>query len=186
VQCEARQLAPALAATNAAVLADLVLFGADSARDAGPLAEVFAEVLLRARAPTLLVGGPTPALANAAIAWDGSAEAGRAVRAALPMLTSAKRITILSNLDDLGDDAAQADSARLTSYLLSHGAVEAESKTVRGADIARSLLEATRQEGCDLLISGAYGRPRLYELVLGGTTRTLVNSAGPPALLMAH
>jgi nucleotide-binding universal stress UspA family protein len=35
-------------------------------------------------------------------------------------------------------------------------------------------------------VSGAYGRPRLYEMVLGGTTRSLVQAEQAPHLLLAH
>jgi len=52
--------------------------------------------------------------------------------------------------------------------------------------VSRSLLAAARDDGCELLVAGGYGRPRLYELVLGGATRGFVNAEGLPHILLAH
>jgi hypothetical protein len=35
-------------------------------------------------------------------------------------------------------------------------------------------------------VAGGYGRPRLFELVLGGTSRALVAAAEAPHILFAH
>ena len=43
-----------------------------------------------------------------------------------------------------------------------------------------------RRARCGLLVAGAYGRPRLYELALGGTTHALVNAEDRLHLLLAH
>jgi nucleotide-binding universal stress UspA family protein len=93
---------------------------------------------------------------------------------------------IVSNLEDLGEDVSRANPQRLVSYLRAHGARDAETHNVRGSNIAVSLLAAAKEHDCGVLVAGAYGRPRLYEFVLGGTTRTLVNAEGGPSLLLAH
>jgi hypothetical protein len=36
------------------------------------------------------------------------------------------------------------------------------------------------------LVAGAYGRPRLFEIILGGTTRSLTHAPEGPSLLLAH
>jgi nucleotide-binding universal stress UspA family protein len=186
VHCESRQLLPVAAAASAAALADLVLFASESVRERAALAGVFAEVLLAARAPTLVVSSAGVGNGKVMIAWDGSAEAGRAMRAALPLLSAAQSILIASNIEDLGEEAERAEPSRLISYLRAHGVRDAQTRTVRGQNIANSLLQAAKQDDCGLLVAGAYGRPRLYEFVLGGTTRALVNAEGAPSLLLAH
>jgi nucleotide-binding universal stress UspA family protein len=106
------------------------------------------------------------------------------VRAALPVLQRAARVVILSNTDDMGDEAVAAEQDRMGDYLALHGVSNVSMKRVSGADVAKSLLAASN--ACDILVSGAYGRPRFYEWVLGGTTRALVSAAGGPSLLLAH
>ena len=78
------------------------------------------------RAPTLLVRGDHAALgAPVAIAWDASAQAGRAVRAALPILAQAPAVAILQCPQGLtGMQREAADPARLRLYLMQHGVIE--------------------------------------------------------------
>ncbi|HYD88906.1 MAG TPA: universal stress protein [Vitreimonas sp.] len=183
---EQRALQPAVALAPAAVLADLVLFGASVAASAG-LGGLFAETLLATRAPCFLVKQGAFDNGAVAVAWDGSAQAARAARAALPLLQAASRVVILRNVDDQTPESeAGGDPARLGAYLALHGVAKVETRTLHGGHVAQSLLDAARKESCELLVAGAYGRPRLFEMVLGGTTRALVHAADGPNLLLAH
>jgi nucleotide-binding universal stress UspA family protein len=179
-----RDLQPALALAPAAMLADLVLFGGAAAR--GALAGLFAETLIYTRAPCLLVKGTAYAFGPAAVAWDGSAQAARAVKAALPLLQMASGVFVLQNIEDAPKDADAANPDRLTSYLDQHDVANVATRPARGERVAPSLLAAARADQCELLVAGAYGRPRLYELVLGGTTRALTDAVEPPHVLLAH
>lgn len=180
---EQRELQPAVAIASAAVLADLVLLGAGAAK--GVLAGLFAETLISSRAPCLLVKGGEYRFGPAAIAWDASAQASRAVRAALPLLRHSEGVLVLHNREDEASNKKPAETGRLMRYLSAHG-VDASAREIGGKNVALSLLETARSENCDLLVAGAFGRPRLYELVLGGTTRELADAAGPPHILLAH
>ena len=182
-----RALLPGIAIAEAAVLADLVMFAARPARDLYALAAPFAETLLEARAPVLLVKDDQFAFGAAAIAWDGSAQAGRAVRAAMPLLQFAEEVVILQNTDDLSEQTrASASPEALIAHLSRHGVARARSVAVSGDNVAKALLKAAHEQHCGLLVAGAYGRPRLYELALGGTTRALVNADNRLHLLFAH
>lgn len=184
VTVERRALAPAVALAPAAVLADLVLFGREAARSV--LAGLFAETLLSTRAPTLLIQAAPLSGGPVAVAWDGSAQAGRAARAALPLLQAATGVLILRNVDDESAEADAGAIVRLETYLARHGVTNVATRQLRGAQVSTSLLEAAKADKCEVLIAGAYGRPRLFEMILGGTTRALVNAAGAPHLLLAH
>jgi nucleotide-binding universal stress UspA family protein len=179
-----RALQPVVALAPAAMLADLVLLGAGGAR--GSLAGLFAETLISHRAPCLLIKSGDFAFGPAAVAWDGSAQAARALKGALPLLQKASRVFVLHNTEDTNQDPEAANSAQLIAYLRLHDVTNVETREARGERVAPSLLAAARAEGCELLVAGAYGRPRLYELVLGGTTRALADAAGPPHVLLAH
>jgi len=167
-----------------AVLADLCIFGASAARDGFLLGDLFAQTLLTIRAPVLLVKGDQFAAGPVAIAWDGSAQAARAVRAALPFLKVASGVLILSNVDEA--EVAFVDDEPLRDFLLQHEVSNVASRKVHGENVAQSLLAAAKADKCSLLVSGGFGRPRILEFVLGGTTRALVNAADEPHLLLAH
>lgn len=184
---EKRDLMPAIAVAEAAIASDLVIIGGDSAREPLGMGALFAETLLSTRAPILLIRDRHFPLEAAAIAWDGSAQAGRAVRAALPLLAQVQQIVILQHGDDLDwEERSAARPERLIAYLGRHGVGRVRTVAVTGDDVAKALLAGARREHCDLLIAGAYGRPRLYELMLGGTTRSLVRAEGGPHILLAH
>jgi len=182
---EKRALQPAVALAPAAVLADLVIFGAAAARSP-VLSGLFAETLLSTRAPTLLIRGAPPAGGPVALAWDGSAQAGRAARAALPILQAASGVLVLRNMDDETAEAEAGTMARLETYLTQQGVTNIAKRELHGANVAASLLAAAKADNCELLVAGAYGRPRLFEMVLGGTTRALVNTEAGPSVLFAH
>ena len=181
---EQRSLLPVVALAPAAVLADLVVFGATAA-SAG-LSGLFAETLLGTRAPMLLVKAPGYVGGRIAVAWDGSAQAGRAVRAATPLLQAAESVLILRNVDDRTPEAEAGGAERLKAYLGGHGVARIETGDLHGQRVAESLLAAARVANCEILVAGAYGRPRLFEMVLGGTTRALSHAAGAPNIMLVH
>ncbi|MGD9964953.1 MAG: universal stress protein [Hyphomonadaceae bacterium] len=187
IYVDARALIPAAALAEGAALADLVMFSGDAARDALALGAAFAETLLAARAPVLLVKDDQFSPGAIAVAWDGSAQAGRAVRAAAPLLRLANEIVVVQNLNDLAEQPRKPASVEaLNAYLLRHGVKRVRVARTEGDNVAASLLRAAREAGCGALVAGAYGRPRLYELALGGTTRALVNASDRINLLLAH
>lgn len=185
IEVSKRALQPPIALARAAVLADVVMFTAAAAQSQ-MLASLFAETLLATRAPVLLTRGEAVLNGPAAIAWDGSAQAGRAVRAALPLLAQAPGVLIVRNVDDAGAAEDAGDPERLRTYLAAHGVSDIAVRNVRGERVAASLLSAAQADKCALLIAGAYGRPRFYEMVLGGATRAFVSAVEGPSLLLAH
>jgi nucleotide-binding universal stress UspA family protein len=52
-----------------------------------------------------------------------------------------------------------------------------------GSAIAEVILARAVRSGSDLLVFGAYGHSRLRELLLGGTTRTLLAQMPVPVLV---
>ena len=54
-----------------------------------------------------------------------------------------------------------------------------------GIDVGNALLSHVADRGSDLLVMGGYGHSRLREAVLGGATRTILQSMTVP-VLMAH
>lgn len=184
ISVRSRDLDVAAGLAPSAAFADLVIFGASAARDGFLLGDLFAQTLLTLRAPVLLVKDDQFATGPVAVAWDGSAQAARAVRAALPFLKAASGVLILSNVDEA--EVALVDDEPLRDFLRQHEVANVSSRKVHGENIANSLLDAARADKCAMLVAGGFGRPRLVEFVLGGTTRALVNAADGPHLLLAH
>jgi nucleotide-binding universal stress UspA family protein len=186
IALDRRDLDPALALAQAAVLADVVVIGARCARDFLTFSALFAQTLLTSRTPVFVVKDGALEFERVAIAWDGSSQAGRAVKAALPVLHTAKDIVICQHPSDLKDLSLASDPAALASYLALHGLTNVRNETVKGDDVAAALMAGARRADCGLLVAGGYGRPRFLELALGGTTRALVNAEGRPHLILAH
>lgn len=118
------------------------------------------------------------------IAWNGSAEATRAVKAALPLLRAACSVRVL-NGERQGLAGLTPPSLPLREWLVRRGVKAQWHAFDTRLDVGPQLLEQASEMACDLLVMGAWGRPRVSELVLGGATRHVLEKARIP-VLMAH
>ena len=116
-----------------------------------------------------------------AIAWNGSAQAARAVGMAMDFIAAAKSVTVLVAKEDNAD----YDGEELQSYLAAHGVKAKVVSVAAKGDAGKALLSAAVKAGADLLVMGAYGHSRVRELVLGGVTKYVLQNA-TIAALMAH
>lgn len=172
--------------------ADLILPAPPSADADVPalLAGVAEYVMLNAGRPMLLVPGVAgPRFGrHVAIAWNGGREAARAVADALPWLAHASAVSVLVVSADRYGGAIEAEAYRdsgnrLTAWLASHGI---NSDLVVGeGDPDHVLPQLACKVQADLVVAGGYGRSRLKELVLGGTTRALLRQSALP-VFMSH
>ena len=164
-------------------LADLLVVARPTEHGDAPSAVSFNAAVFESGRPVLVA--PTEAVATVgrrvAISWNGSAEAARAVSAAMPVLKRAESVRIL-NVDS--DDTAGEGAASLTEFLGWHG-VSAESRTISAdqGPVGAAIIAACGD--ADLLVMGAYTHSRLLQLILGGVTRHVLENAKLP-LLMAH
>ncbi len=181
-----RGLRPALALSRHAALADLVVLAQESLQaEAGR--ELLAQALLTDRAPVLIArGNPDRLTGPVAIAWDGSPQAGRAVRAALPLLAMSSAIHVLQCVTTLDQRAADPDVDLLNDYLRLHGVGTGVATLVEGHDEGAALIAAAEVSQAGLLVAGAWGHSRLRETVFGGATRSFLNRKDGPSLLLAH
>jgi nucleotide-binding universal stress UspA family protein len=119
---------------------------------------------------------------HVAIGWNGSPEAARAVAAALPVLTAAERVTVLTATTGTRTELGPEDLRR---HLTSHGC-EAEIRTFRSraTEVGHGLLATAEEIGTDTLLIGAYGHSRRRELLMGGVTQHVIDHADMPVLLV--
>lgn len=181
-----RGLRPALALSRHAALADLVVI-AQKSLDEGPVREFLGQALLADRAPVLVARGDPERLGGpAAIAWDGSPQAGRAVRAALPLLAMASSIHVLQCVTGLDPQSCDPDIEPLNAHLKLHGVGPGEATLVEGAEEGAALLAMAKAKQAGLLVAGAWGHSRLRETLFGGATRAFLGQTDGPSLLLAH
>ncbi|HWA61179.1 MAG TPA: universal stress protein [Caulobacteraceae bacterium] len=163
-------------------LSDLIVFDDAPARGKGPLAEAFQQIVADEQRPTLVARPGFKVGGVAAVAWDGGKEASRAMRTAIPLLQKASRVLIVTAP---ASSNRKFDPAALQAFLAARG-VKADVECVKETGDAGPLLLKTAQDaGADILVSGAFGHPRLQEFIFGGTTRTFLH-AQSPSLFLSH
>ena len=116
------------------------------------------------------------------VAWDGSAPAARALGDALPLLTRADRVELL-NVGAKSLKGYDEDGTAVIRHLARHGIDASFMHTLGTGDIGNTLLSHAADISADLLVMGTYGHSRLREAVIGGVTRTLLESMTVPTLM---
>jgi nucleotide-binding universal stress UspA family protein len=171
---------------RAGYTADLVILGQrwsdyDGLRYPDP-----ADVVLDVGCPVLVVpraGEFERIERHALIAWNGSREAARAVRDALPLLKLVRHVTVLAVNSPNDGEKPGADVAR---HLAHHGIeVEIDRSTTPDMNAAEVLLSRAADLSSDLIVMGAYGHARMRETILGGVTRSMLAEMTVP-VLMSH
>lgn len=117
------------------------------------------------------------------IGWNGSLEATRAVAMAMPIISSADKVTILHTGDSPKDEHPGAD--QLQRYLELRG-VTAGIRLFKaeGRNVGRQLLSETRDLGAGLLIIGAYHDSYERESLFGGNSQVIVAEADFPVIMV--
>lgn len=164
-------------------LADLTVVALPTADSPAPV--MLEAALLETGKPVLVA--PAEARntlgANVVIAWNGTAQASRAVAGAMPFLKAAGKVTVLTVEED---DRFVANAADLAGYLAWHGITASSGAVNAGTTSAgEALLGEANRAGADLLVMGGYGHSRVREVILGGVTYHVLANAGLP-VLMAH
>ncbi|TCT08856.1 universal stress protein [Paralcaligenes ureilyticus] len=120
--------------------------------------------------------------------WDYGRRAARALADAAPLLSMASELTILTvdpQPEMLRSRGVEPDDLR--TYCAEHGypAPKEIHKSSKDASIGNSILNAATDYGCDLVVMGIYNRSRVREWLLGGTSKTLLQSMTVP-ILFSH
>lgn len=118
--------------------------------------------------------------AKVTIAWNGSAEAARAMSQCKAILRGADKIWVLSNGTDAGPGTTVAE---FMGYLSLHGLTATIETFPKNRKVGAELLNASRELGADLMIMGAYSESHERETVFGGNTQTVVDTATFPVML---
>ncbi len=169
--------------------ADLVVIGqTGAAADSHVPADFPERLVLAAGRPVLIlpsVGSFATIGKRILIAWNPSREATRAVTDAIPLLQRADTVHVMAVNPKAGEHGS-VPGADIGLYLARHG-VRVEVKSDHGAeiDVGNELLSRAADLDADLVVMGGYGHSRLKQWVLGGATRTILESMTAP-VLMSH
>lgn len=167
-------------------LSDLVVVGSREPVSRAP-SLLASQLATRSRAPLLLVpehvgSGLNPA-GPAVVAWNGSAEASRALKAAVPLLARARSV-VLASVRDEAEREFDLPAVAGAEYLSRHGiACEMTEFPLDERSVAEILADVAARREAAYLVMGTYGHARLVETVLGGVSRELV--ARPPLPILA-
>jgi nucleotide-binding universal stress UspA family protein len=172
---------------------DLIVLGQEDPDERSPAAlSGFPEyVVMSSGSPTLVVpyaGKFSTMGERVLIAWNASAEAMHAVRGAMPMLRRAKLVQVaIFNPMSRPDVYGAEPGSDIALYLARHGVkVEVMQEEIDGEiDVGNALLSLAANCGSNMLVMGCYGHSRFREILLGGASRSVLESMTIP-VLMAH
>ncbi len=120
-------------------------------------------------------------LSRMLVCWDGSRTAARAISDAWPLLERAENVNVVT----IGHGERPANLQKdLAEHLSKHG-IKANLDVLAGEDIdaGNAILSHAADISADLLVMGGYGHSRLREWVLGGVTKTVLETMTLPTLL---
>jgi nucleotide-binding universal stress UspA family protein len=159
--------------------------------EGGLLSETQSELesfLFESGRPVLLIPhilkSPQP-IRRVLIAWNGSREAARATFDALPFLKAAEEVEIFSvDAVETAAESAEMAGVEIAATLARHGIkVSVNSQQKTGLAPAMAIENRLSDGSIDLLVMGAYGNKRWWEMLFGGVTRTLLDSMTALTLL---
>ena len=119
------------------------------------------------------------------VCWDGGRQAARAINDAMPLLAKAGRVEVVIVANEPGKQD-EIEGADIGKHLARHGLkVEVKRISAGKIDIGAALLSHAADNATDFVVMDGYGHSRLRQFILGGVTRSILQSMTAP-VLMAH
>ncbi|MFA6124425.1 universal stress protein [Sphingomonas sp.] len=168
-----------------AALADLIVVNRQL--EACPVPDMRAlagDLVVKARTPVLAVPEDLVRLDldRALIAWDGSTASAAALRAAVPLLRYAERVTIIAIGDESDRLPAEAAAVYLSRYDIH---AEIEHVALDGAKVGDVLFGRVSGGHFGYVVMGGFGHHRVAEALFGGVTRMMLTKS-PVPIFLAH
>ena len=165
-------------------LADLTIVPHPQSGEDVAAADALHAVLFDSGRPVLLAPVQPPATIGrrVAIAWNGTSNAASALASVMSFVREAEAVCVLSSPDYF----RRGPSAMEVVEYISHHGVAARILEFHAIErvTGAGLLAAAAEFGADLMSMGAYSSSsRLRQLILGGTTRHVLENATLPVLM---
>lgn len=170
---------------------DLVVVGQTNRDEPSPsvLPDFPEYLVMNSGRPALIIpyaGDFTTVAKRPLISWDASRESTRAVTDAIPLLKQADLVQIaIFNPTALPDAHGEQPGADIALFLARHGIKVEVSVHKTSTDIGNALLSLSHDLDSDMIVMGGYGHSRFREMIMGGVTRTILESMTIP-VLMSH
>jgi len=128
-----------------------------------------------------------PLLDHVMICWKESADAARALSAAMPILVHANHVHVVA-IAERNEDTLAPQLAELVQQLR-WSAIEADYSLLASTHepVADTLLRAAHERSAGLIVMGGYGHSYTRQFVFGGCTRNMLeNTEIDVAVFLAH
>lgn len=177
------------AIAGVALYADLIVVGQyDSAAPAETDPALPQDMVVDSGRPICLIPNSRQSAtfgSNILIGWNESREVARAVFDAMPFLSRADKVTVVTIVSDRDESVPEAGKIE---QLLSRQGIDATVKKVARKDdesTSEALFRQAEESGADMLVAGAYGHFRLREDLFGGVSKSIFDETTLPTL-MSH
>ena len=178
---------PFKALAHQAGFADLAVLPAPTQDGDAIARRWFSAMLFESGRPVLAVPARHPIelpIRHVVLAWKPTRESTRALHDALPLLSAATSIDVVT-VDPVASelDEGPVPGVDVATHLARHGLqVNLVNLPREGQSVATVLLRHAVATQAQLLVAGGYGHSRLREWALGGTTRELLTALHLPVL----
>ncbi|WP_048886019.1 universal stress protein [Aurantiacibacter atlanticus] len=172
-----------------AALSDLAILGAGNSDDSKSASKLAGMLAMQCRTPILVVPDKARGIdpgGAAVVCWNGSQEASRALRAAVPLLQAASAVTLIQVAETDEQEEGLLPPTAAARFLNRHD-IDCEIAEIArdGRNVGALLRDEAQAREAHFMVMGAYGVPRLFETLFGGVTRTVLTDPQVPVLL-AH
>jgi len=164
-------------------LVDVVALSRPAAHRIGGrgVGELHESLMLQSGRPVLIVPPDWAAhrVDHAAIGWNDSVEASRALAITLPWLTQMKKVTVVVS------KKREAGVGDVVDYLKRHGCKADYHVISSGGNVGKKMLAACDEIGAEFLVVGGFSHTRTRQLLFGGVTSYLLGNTDV-ITVMAH
>ncbi|MFK5979201.1 MAG: universal stress protein [Rhizobiaceae bacterium] len=174
--------------TRSAFRSDLVIVAkADSTSERYDQSGLQEDLIMNSGRPILVIPedyGDKSIGNEVLLAWNATRQSSSAAHQALPFLTAAKQVNILTVTQPHRASAAlDTEGHELSASLAHHGMkpVVVHVEQTKNS-IGEEIDHQAKINGSDLIVMGAYGHSRLHDLFFGDATRHMLNEATQPVL----
>jgi nucleotide-binding universal stress UspA family protein len=154
-----------------------------------PASAIFETVLFGSGRPLLIATparSPVERIRSAVLAWDGSANAARALASAISLFPDMETIYVFTVVGE--GDGDLVPGSEIATHIRKHNMeVVVACADSRNEDSHPGMLiaEYAGRKNADMIIMGGYGHSRFREFILGGVTEYL-SKVAPVPILLAH
>jgi nucleotide-binding universal stress UspA family protein len=117
-------------------------------------------------------------------AYDGSAHSSQALHEAIELAQALHTELIILTAAEESDGERMNEISREGLRLAEAHDCRAVNLVSEGGRSSRAILDNAAEQGCDLIVMGAYGHSRIREMILGSTSTYVMTHADIPVMLV--